>query len=387
MKADYYTFEITTTQLCNLKCTYCFEDSAEGDIKVKGKKSSVTVETISKKVYELLASEEIKKHYNGHVHIVFWGGEPTLNNRMILDIIEEFGDNENISFMLYSNGFIMKPYRMIQVELMNTKFKMERFHIQISYDGHAIHKLHRMTHGERGTENVVMKAIDEIYGMGFDISLKATMPPENFDLLNMVWDEHYELVKKYAALPGHERATFRYCPTIDYSHGDTDNLDFDEWMRQIKMIAKKELAFYKEHGHYLWTWFDDTEPIRCAYTSFGSTMNANGDMYKCHGEFYHNEKDVNIITTIESDNFIEEVLATADKMQKLNKKDYDKSTPCDTCVATHCQQCNSVKRTFSNKPTFEEQWMDFTNQPTMCKLYKMFGVVARALHSAQRRME
>jgi radical SAM protein with 4Fe4S-binding SPASM domain len=378
-KADFYSFEITTTQLCNLKCNYCFEDSADGDIKVKGKKATVDPDVIKKKIYDLLASETIKEDYNGKVHVIFWGGEPTGNMNMILEILDEFADHDDISFMLYTNGYIAKHYRKIAVVLKNCKFGMQKFHIQVSYDGEVISSKHRLTHGGRSTDKVVRATIDELYMMGFDISVKATLPILAVKYLEETWDEHAAMQEHYKAIPGHERATFRYMPTIDYSHGNTDDVDTDEWEAQIRAIAKKEIKFYIKHGYHLWAWFDDVTPIRCGYTSFGSTMNVNGDMYKCHGEFYHNEHTVDVITNIEDDNFVEAILDKAKDMQVLNDKDYEEETVCDTCVATHCQQCNSVKRTFSKKETFEEQWKDFSNQPVLCTLYKIFGATSRAV--------
>lgn len=378
-KADAYSFEITTSQLCNLACNYCFEDSAEGDIKVKGKNTDIPTELIIKKIYDLLASEEIINEYKGNVHVVFWGGEPTTNTQLILDILEEFCENEHITFFLYTNGYIMKPYLKMAAILKNCTYGMGRFKIQVSYDGMAIGKKHRVTHGGRSTSEKVRANVDELYKLGFATCLKATLPILSVADLVETWQEHADMEDHYRDIPGHVGATFRFCPTIDYSHGNTDDVDTELWLSQVREIAKREIAYFKKHGYFIWTWFDDVSPIRCGYTSYGSTMNVNGDMYKCHGEFYHNEKDVDVVTTIDSDTFVEDLIDMSKKMQKLNSKDYTESTPCDTCVATHCQQCNSVKRTFSNKPTFEEQWKDFTNQPVLCTLYKMFGATSRAM--------
>jgi sulfatase maturation enzyme AslB (radical SAM superfamily) len=377
--ANAYSFEITTTQLCNMKCTYCFEDSAEGDIKVRGKKASISTDVIIKKTYDLLASETIKKDYDGNVHIIFWGGEPTGNMKLILAVLSEFCNNEKITFMLYTNGYLAQRYDKIALILDTCKFGYERFHIQVSYDGHKISSEFRLTHGGGGTAMLVRDTIDKLYLMGFDINVKGTLPIDGIKYLEDTWDEHHEMILHYKTIPRNPRATFRYMPTIDYSHGETDKVDVAEWERIIRRIAKKEIAFYLKHGYHLWAWFEDTTPVRCGFTSHGSTMNVNGDMYRCHGEFYHNEKDVNVIVNIEDDNFADAILAKARTMQALNTKDYDNVTVCDTCVATHCQQCNSVKRTFSKAETFEEQWKDFSNQPSTCTMYKIFGATSRAV--------
>lgn len=380
-----YNFEITTSQLCNLTCSYCFEDKAEGDIKQTGSHQKLTPGFLIKKIYELLESDFVNQNMDGYVHLIFWGGEPTQNLDLILTIVNEFVENPKVTFMLYTNGFLMKPYEEIHRLIKDVPGGLDKFDIQISYDGYVIHEKHR-TIGKKGkTVGVVRKNIDKIYELGFPISLKATVPLDSFGLLPEVWDEHLEIFEKYKDDDRVSRETIiNYCPTIDYSHGPgSGDLDYETWEKTCKELCKRELKFYKQYGAHLMTWFTETEPVRCVFPAYGSTLNVNGDIHYCHGEFYHNDKDSEVVTNLKDADYLPKMFQAAKDMQRINSKDYDTPVACDTCVATHCQQCNSVKRGFSDKLTFGERWMDFTNQPEMCTIYKIFGTYARALNKVK----
>ena len=97
-QARAFTIEITTSALCNLSCTYCFEGEKTDKRRLDDK-----YEIVVKRIYEMLVSAWFKENYD-RLNLSFWGGEPTLNQNLIVDIINEFKDNEKIKFHMYTNG-------------------------------------------------------------------------------------------------------------------------------------------------------------------------------------------------------------------------------------------------------------------------------------------
>ena len=77
------TLELTTTALCDLDCTYCFEGQKTNKQKLE------KLDVVIKRIYELLESDWVTETYSG-LNISFWGGEPTLNPGYVIKIMNEF---------------------------------------------------------------------------------------------------------------------------------------------------------------------------------------------------------------------------------------------------------------------------------------------------------
>lgn len=86
--------QLLTTLKCNLKCTYC--SLSVGD--VRGSQSHVEYDL------EQLAAF-VNKHLQGkETYVTFYGGEPTLNPDMILEVMERF---PLFRFQLQTNGTLL----------------------------------------------------------------------------------------------------------------------------------------------------------------------------------------------------------------------------------------------------------------------------------------
>ena len=55
------------------------------------------------------------------------------------------------------------------------------------------------------------------------------------------------------------------------------------------------------------------------------------------------------------------------------------SEECKNCSTHYCLKCNSTKCSVSKKETLEERWVDYNNQPDLCKMFKFIGKFRMAL--------
>lgn len=93
---------IIPTSACNLKCSYCFVYNNENNVN----DSTVMTEKIAEKFINSYTAY-VKKKKLSKVYIQFYGGEPTLNWKVIVKIVEGLSENlvdTEIDFSIISNG-------------------------------------------------------------------------------------------------------------------------------------------------------------------------------------------------------------------------------------------------------------------------------------------
>ena len=88
---------------------------------------------------------------------------------------------------------------------------------------------------------------------GAHVSFKATVSYEDIGLMPDLWDSYKSLVNEWPDL--------KYCPTLD-SVG-TGAYDINDWSNVVQRLCRREYSFYREHGKFLMSWFDDERPRSC----------------------------------------------------------------------------------------------------------------------------
>ena len=177
-----FTLEITTTALCNLNCTYCFEG-----VKTNKERLDDKVDVVIQRIHELLASEWFGKKY-GSLNISFWGGEPTLNSSLIVDIMKIFQDDDRVSFHIYTNAYSRK-----RLDAIIDNVRLDKLHIQVSYDGKSINDKFRLTHSGKPTSAQVVENIEYLVRRGVSVSLKSTIPLKSMTGLYKTWLDFKQL--------------------------------------------------------------------------------------------------------------------------------------------------------------------------------------------------
>jgi len=77
---SYFSFEINITQKCTLACTYCFEDFNKKLVDINPE----ILKEFESKIEYLINSEKFLNKYQG-INIIFWGGEPTMQSKILIN--------------------------------------------------------------------------------------------------------------------------------------------------------------------------------------------------------------------------------------------------------------------------------------------------------------
>jgi radical SAM protein with 4Fe4S-binding SPASM domain len=358
-----YTFEVTTTQQCNLGCSYCFEGC--GDNPSENHKLNATllskdqVSLLKEKIYYKLDNLE----EDSQVKIDFWGGEPTLNLPLIKSFIEEF-KGKNVRFHIYTNGYDIRGLEQLALPSVR---------IQVSYDG-AIPDPFRLTlTGKDSTQKVRENILKLLEIPNIDLHLKATLVPEYFRYLEDIWEDYADLYYKFKD----KGIKLPYSPTIDYYEDTKHNNYMDVYKEKIISITKKELEFAEKNGENLLSWYGGVKGSQCSAGQSIVAVTVEGEVLACHGAIYQENREELHLADIEdsTENFFTKL---KDFSNKISQYEYSTPSYCNICPATTCVKCPVLKSSISTKDTLEERWYDDNNQPQMCSYFQYFGKVDRA---------
>jgi len=358
-----YCIEITMTQRCNFRCSYCFENNAQLNLSTNLEKD---FDLLIKRIDGLLNSDWFQKEFDG-LEICFWGGEPTINFKMIQKILDIYKDNEMVYFFIYSNGIFSKRLFKMHNELKDKKGppNISKFRFQISYDGNPIHDLCRKTVSGKPSSKVVLKNIDYLISKGLKTTLKATCPVEYIKYIPECWDDINNLYDKY-------EENIAYAMTLDY-HRKLSKEDLVVAEKSLLEVAKKEYKFYKKHGHFLSNIFTKNKRL-CSSGSNMAAVDVDGKIYFCHGAMYCNKKDDFQYTSIYDDDFNKKIKEMYDLIPIP-----EEAKQCENCVAVMCLKCNVTKYLASKKDNLVDKFHDFLSQPDQCEYYKIAGRIGRGL--------
>ena len=126
IEPDIRAISLNMAQGCNLRCTYCF--AGDGDYGSKGMMSFAT----AKAAISLLALGKTS------FHVVFFGGEPMLNFRVIEQVVGWCEDERlPITFSMTTNGTLLTAEKLAWL-------RAKKFALNLSYDGPGMHAKQRL---------------------------------------------------------------------------------------------------------------------------------------------------------------------------------------------------------------------------------------------------
>lgn len=181
------------------------------------------------------------------IALTFWGGEPFIRYDRMLDLIGVTSKYCFVTYHVYTNGTLVRETDLFTRD-SRYKQAVDRFFAQISYDGSPCNEKRR----GYGFDDIRGQAV-MLAESGARISFKATVSHEDVGLMPDLWDS-------YASLVG-EWPDIKYCPTLD-SVGAVKCSD-NEWLDVVRRLCRREYRFYREHGRFLMSWFDDCSPRLC----------------------------------------------------------------------------------------------------------------------------
>ena len=155
-------YHIILTENCNLRCRYCYEKSfAEFDNGLDEKFKF----DFSDPEYSVVELEKLKKFLtqDNEPVLIFYGGEPLLQWKKIIEIIDSLKDT-NVKFRMQTNGILLDTLPIEYLE------KISKILISIDGDKERTDK----NRGE-GTYDKVMGNIKKIKEKGYSGELIARM--------------------------------------------------------------------------------------------------------------------------------------------------------------------------------------------------------------------
>lgn len=360
------TFELTTTALCDLNCTYCFEGVKSNPKKLQD------LDILIKRINEMLEFDWFKENYTD-LSISFWGGEPTLNYNYIIKIIDAFKSDDRVKFHMYSNGYNIENMKKV---LDNVDYS--KFEIQISYDGRLINDIFRITHTKNSSADKVLETFKYIAEKGINVFFKSTIPNNSINYLFETWLNFEQLHNEYKDF---KNVRISFAPTIDYTMIPSEEEKKEKvqvFREQILKIAKKELEFYKENNRFLMTWFGSkNDKTNCSAGFNMVSIDVDGKSYACHGALYSKDKQELNSSSIFEDNFINKIKEFNDNFEPAI---HNVSEVCKGCVATMCMICPVSSFSASKETAFMNKWTD-RQVNGLCEFYQTFGEIDRSVQN------
>lgn len=340
-----YVIEYEVTKDCNLDCSYCFESDFICDVNAD----------IDDRFIAFV--QKCQAEIQEDIEIIFWGGEPTLNMKSINAVCDAFDHDPNVSYMTYTNGYAIDEL----IDIVSKR--IDRWVVQISYDGRAIQDINRLTRSDtpQTSGDEALRSYGILFDMGAKVSLKATLPVKDFDKLHDVWLEYANLKDQTGA---------NFSPTID---GAFTLESYNIFKDQIKLIFKDEYKRFKDGKDVVFSWIYNTNDTNCGNGEHYITVDVNGDIYPCHGAMYSEGCACLKIGTMEDDDIFDKLTST--KMQ-YNVGKLNMQSKCVGCISLNCHVCNMNEYDKSTEEEFGAKLSDRTNIKH-CAYFKLFGKYGR----------
>ena len=369
--APMYSLDLTATNACNYNCDYCFEHiSTHKDVFL-----DKNYDLLFKRIDQLLESNFFKSKFKV-LGLNFWGGEPTLNPTFIERVFNKYKSDERVRFLLYTNGWIFSEVFKFASSVKDVMCHGHpKFLVQVSYDGMPIHDIYRTKRDGTLTSSVTRENIIRLEEEDTPYSIKATVTPETFKYLHLCYDDIVEIFKMGRMNKWKNNSFF---PTVDYYNIDKYK-DFSRCLNELEesliKISVKDIEFHKEYKRFFFAWFNQGRAI-CSAGKDLTVVDLDGKVYKCHGCLYSDDKKDHLITSIDSDDFVnklEESYLFHSPLMNVQP------TKCRECTVTYCLKCNSTKYKKSGKLDYGDRWTDYTVEPKLCRVFKLNHKIVLAM--------
>lgn len=359
--------DINVTSTCNLGCKYCSEghNPEMPDLaKIENSKTDVGTQELLEFI-----SKIHQKNPEEKIQISFWGGEPMINMRYCLELMEYYQKDKRISFFFYTNGTYIKKYTAELTSIYN--LLGDRLEIQISYDGEPINNIERLTKKDFSTVDMVLDGWKILGEIGIKRQMKSTITPRTFHL---IYDAYIDMIN----IPGNQN----YFPTPD-THSDYNTENEDKYLEDLKNgLAKIAKHIYENKLPVnSFGWFQNSKALCSAGIDYFS-IDLDGELSPCHGTMYeeHGDHELGNIREESIENKLEEISSTYKEL--INHMNDD----CAGCNSLFCMKCpagsynlESTKKIASKKSmsTYDAKWT--TKNINMCKIFKLNDLVHKSL--------
>ncbi len=267
VRTNIQAVSLNMAQGCNLRCTYCF--AGEGDY---GNKAMMSIETAIKTV-------GFFSQHQKRFHIVFFGGEPLLNFKVMKELVEWCEKQDcHFSYSITTNGTLLNEDKLQWLKDKNVAVTM-------SYDGKGLQGKQRRTKDLGSSEALVDKKLEnfkEQLGNLRDFRLRATVVKENLGQFEEAI-VHTLTSRNFRTVVSHHASPLR---TLAFGPADVEQLAgilrrlVDRFLAE-KNYAKLMQIHFINHGVGLMH-RGKTGGFACGAGTSYLTVSATGGFYLCH---------------------------------------------------------------------------------------------------------
>ena len=367
----YITIDLNTTTSCNLRCSFCSVGMANGV--ANSPFANLNTKLSLNKLIKLINTDLSESEGYEHIRIGFFGGEPLNNFEFIQSVIDNFKNDERISFFFYTNGLLLPRYIKNFKKWYNEFGKnvgidgKPRLHIQISYDGEYQTNKLRIDANGNGTAKKVKNAYKIAKKSGISVSLKATIVAESYPYL---YDTFLEFIE--------DLDNGYYAPTPDtHSERDRDlhKQDMEILYQQLSKIGNYILKHNLKPETFGWI---NKRTALCSVGHHLNMIDINGDVTVCHGASYMDDRDNHILGHVDDFKNVEKNMEQMSYVLDKNEM----ADECKNCDVFYCMRCNIVNELKSDKPTYRERMMDFPANFQLCETFKTADIIHKTLRYA-----
>jgi len=279
---DSFPVTILTTYACNLKCTYCFQESSRSFEQM----DDVTSEHVMSWVKEKI----IKSGYQ-QLYLIFYGGEPLINKPTLEKIAGHMkiwceARGIRFKFMLQTNGYLMDP------ECITRYRKLGLDQVRISVDGVGkAHDRNRPLRGGGGSFQRIMRNIINCVDL-VPIGISTSYAKGEFEKIEELLTYFNDLGILYKL----GRFIFSPIHATLGPEGRSDEIRNQECMcnyedDELIQTNQKIQALLKKYGQPV---KDGMSISICPLTraNSGVTIDQHGRIYKCNSMLGHPEFSV-----------------------------------------------------------------------------------------------
>ncbi len=243
---------VLMTQKCNCHCIYCYEEGG-----ILDGTDVIDIE----KIYEFIVSYVMKWGYK-KVNIVYYGGEPLLNKKMIFTLSEKLESKfeDNFCFDIVTNGTLLEADDVQRW----TELGLRR--IKVTIDGcETSHNLRRKLKNGENAYTLILNNLSKISGM-VDILINIVVDDEVYGIEKMIDDLADRNIK----------AKFSISIREPDDYGSQKKADII--LENTKILAKKGVYQYSKIG--------ENHGIICSGKKNNClTVDAQNNIYYCNGNF------------------------------------------------------------------------------------------------------
>lgn len=263
---------LMVSQMCNLRCEYCYGEGGEFN-----HKPGIMKFEVAKKAIDLL----VEKSPSNKLLVAFMGGEPLMNFDLIKKVVEYCSSIENKEFV-----FTMTTNGTLITEEFENYIKDKKFNVQISIDGaKEQHDKRRYFINKKPTYDMIMRKTANMRKEG-KLTARATLSSGNLDY-----------IKVFDTLENMGFTEIPLAVAKNMLKEDDKKLELDQYKKYVdyfvSLMQKKDFAKAKKMLDLYMNFTKIKNAGRhtkgCGAFRNSIAVNIDGNIYPCH-RFVGSEK-------------------------------------------------------------------------------------------------